>query len=593
MVLSLVLLLCRPWAWGQSTSPVPAASASASASPASGGSRLLPDKPVTHILLLDVSGSLRTRGYAARNASGWRSHWTEPYLTLLTHLLAPDGDMFRSTDRFVVQTFSEAATEAKEKNPVVGPSPLSDFVSDEKDFPAPGGGATNMMHGLDLDRQQADRVRADSGAVITWLITDNENNWQHSQDDRGFYQRMRDDPDYSFVHFFPIADPSRPGDSLVMYMLVHSTGGAAPWLPQMIDSTRKRIGADPILFRPLYTNPDQSGLEVKDIGYQAQGDDQSVNKAEVEGNTIVVHLNEGDALDGVISLKIRSTLKGWKVTDAKLNGQTDLAIPPGYKDLPEKQAVTWRFSPTALTVDPEGETSLYRLTPDGTPLKFERTPEEWLSSMGADWLKPVDGKFKMTATIDLKQNQIQPLQDEKVRSRLHFVHDLDKISDYMSYQADSHGASDSATRVITLERPLEIRIEAGGLGAWMLGLGALVLIVVLGLVGLALFMWKSHYTLQGPQGEEALVLPWLSGSHLVMEPAGGLLGRLQQSMGTLSFKPDDGVTVNGDPRPARVDLSGGDFRLELRREPAPSQVWTVSRTEKAGAHDAAAEGPVL
>jgi hypothetical protein len=514
-----------------------------------------------------------------------RSQWTKPYLDLLDGLLKPDDPYFRATDQFVVQAFSDPGTEAKEKNPVVGPSALSELVSKAPDFPAPGGGATWMVHGLDLDRALATKAAGDSGAVITWLFTDNENNWGGSQDDRGFYQKLRDDPDFRYVYFFPIADPERPGDSLVLYMLVHKTGDDPPWIDGLVADVERRLGAAAILYRPLYTNT-KGGL---DLAHDLKYNDQDVG---VEGNGLVLYLKEGDSLDGQLSLKFRSLLKGWKINQAELTGESTFTVPSGYRDLSDSAKVGWHFSPSTLTVEPQSTSKDYTLTPSGDTLRFDRTTGELLSSPTADYCPEVQGHLVLTARIDLRKSQIEALTDPKVKKHLQFVHDLDKISAFMVWQADQQGNQKASFRTLTIDRPLIIRVQADAMGKVLVGLGALLVVVLGTVVGLALFAWKSHYTLEGPNGSEPVDLPWASGVRLLMDPRGVVQGKLVQRFGTLSVRPETGVTVNGEAREAALPVSSGDVRFETRLEQEDVQHWVVSRRD-AHSHHGAQDGPTL
>ena len=86
-----------------------------------------------HILMVDVSGSMRDRGYATREV------WGPTVNDLTRKLFAPGSPHFEASDPVTVIPFSDAATDAQEKRAPLPAATLATFTSSS--LPLPGGGA--------------------------------------------------------------------------------------------------------------------------------------------------------------------------------------------------------------------------------------------------------------------------------------------------------------------------------------------------------------------------------------------------------------------------------------------------------------------
>ncbi|MEW6278567.1 MAG: hypothetical protein AB1758_08105 [Candidatus Eremiobacterota bacterium] len=545
----------------------------------------LPAAAEQHVVLLDVSGSMRDRGYAFRMEDG-ATAWGPEIPDFLARLLATDDRWFQPQNPVTLIPFSDRATDAKEGRAPIGPVPLSEAPTLLEALPAPGAGATDMDRCLDLDREASRDT-----TVLTWLITDNENNLAGNQSDRKFYQRLRDSPDYSHVYFFPLSLTGSEGDALVMYLLVKTQDKGA-WVDDLAAAVAEKTGFEGVLFRPLYSDP---GRPVLDFGKELQvdtGDDQE--RVTQEGGTTVLHFDEGQPLAGQVKFRIRSNLKGWQISKATMEeAEVSLKVPPGYRDSPGDTKLSRTITPKQLTIGPGKESAdlfLFNLeSTDAQPLVLERTFEQWLSDPFASHLDDIEGRIKLRAVLHLaqegvEQGDLRPALSPEVAERVQHVPNLMEIEEFMVHQSDlGEGGEDPNVRTIRFERRLLVQTRANPLGGWLvlgLGLGGLALAAA---SAWALLLWKARYTLEGPGQEEEFTLGYLFGSYLVCAPNGVELCTLRQRFGGLSVVPVPEVEVNGSPDPAPLRWEGPEARLEVKPDGKEPLYYTVVRSQKASA----------
>ncbi len=448
-----------------------------------------------HVLMLDVSGSMRDRGYATREG------WGPTVRELVQKLFAPGGERFAAPDSLTIVPFSDAATDAREGRAALPSVPLSSF--DPALLPVPGGGATDMNRCLDLALEQN---RSD--VVLTWILTDNENNLAGNRSDRQFYERLAGDPAFTHVYFFPLARTDHQGEALVMYLLVKAEPDAG-WVDELASEVKRKTGYEGVLFRPLYSDPGRSVLDFgKELQVQTPFGEHQV---EEEGGTTVLNFEEGDELAGQLKFRVRSHLKGWKIVDATMeDAEVELTIPDSYPEAGE-QKFSKKVTPQKLTVDAGQESAdffLIDLQARETPLKLERP---FLSDLFASYLQDIEGQVKLRATIELsregvEEGDLRPSLSPEMTERVAHVPNLAAIEELMVYQG---GDQQDNQRSISFQRKLIVRTRANPLGAIMLGLLGLGGLAVALLVAWAAFGLRSAYRLEGPGEDEELSLPYL------------------------------------------------------------------------------------
>lgn len=547
-------------------------------------------RPTRHIILMDISGSLRTRGYATHTG------WTPILPQLWSKLFATDDVLSPATSDVVFQPFSDAITDAKENRHPVGPFTVADFPSHIPELPFPGGGATDMARALDMGRDLGMEAGAQKRSLV-WLITDNENNLESNKDDQEFYRRLRDSGDYSHVMFFPIADPSvRKGDNVVMYLLAPKGQWETPEIEKIAAAVATKTGYDGILFRPLYTAPGASAL---DFSKELTVEGRLKHRVTQEGGTTVLHFQEGEKFDGQLKFRIRSRLKGWKLQKAHLDdADVVLELPhlyaPAVGGAKADQKTHWQVTPKVLTVEPQKETAEFFLLqlggPGGKPLTLSRSTADQLLSPFTKYLPEIHGKVTMKARVDLTADQIKTEIPAAMHDRLASVPNLPEIEHFMVLQQDQSGNDTSKTeRQIEWERNLVVRVEADSSPAMVLaGIAALVLLGLLGLAA-AVVLFKHNFQLEGPGMEEEIPLPYVSGKYLVCDKDGKALFYIRSSWGSLRLETAPDHVLNADSHILPVRWEGDEFRFECTEEGHPAQVFWLRR-KQGSSHKADASG---
>lgn len=527
-----------------------------------------------HVVLVDVSGSMRTRGYSDRQS------WSPELPDMLKALLQPGNKFFSEASHFTLRPFSDVATDEKENRVALGPAPLPDFANRFEEMAVPGGGATDMSRALDLAQLM---LQASPHPGIIWLITDNENNFSTNQSDKAFYQRLRDSPDYNYVYLFPLADlQKRPNDCLVMYMLIPPRVMESSEAAELAKEVEARTHFGGMLFRPLYSETDSTTLDFsKELALDAPGK----HRIEQEGGQTVLYFNEGDKFQGNLRFKIRSRLKGWKVQGASLeDADVELNVPPVYEG-GSKNKLTWQVTPKTLEVSPEQDSmtlfNLHVAGPNGQPILLQRRTSQMLSHLFQTYLPEVRGEVRMKAVLHVDQGNLTHEVPPDMQARLKAVPRLDEVEQYMLQQQDLSQNS-GAERDIIFQRKLVLRVKADPSSAIVFGIliaaGAVLAVAAVG----AVVLWKIPLRLEGPGIEEEFTLSALSGHYLICNGKGEPHCRLRSSLGSLSLVAEPDFVFEDEARKASVQWQGDEFRFEVGPEGKSREVFWLRRHRPGG-----------
>lgn len=535
--------------------------------------RALASPPVLdQVVLVDVSGSMRSHGYSTRQS------WGTEVPQFLNQLLAPEGKFFATESQMLLLPFSDARTDRQEGRETLGPVPLDQRSEKISEMAPPGAGATDMARALDLGQQLAANC---SHPALIWLLTDNENNFSTNQSDRQFYERLRDSSDYSHVVLFPLADPvGHPQDSLVMYLLVPPKTLDTDEVNQLAKEVEKRTGFGGMLFRPLYQQTAGSTLDFsKELTFEGTGK----HRVEQEAGQTVLYFNEGDKLQGNLRFNIRSRLKGWKVQGASLqDAEVSLRVPPVYVDHPPQDGkLHWQVTPKTLEVDAEKDSltvfSLHIAGPNDKPIRLQRTTSQMLSNPFASSLPEVQGDVKMTATLHVDEGNLQPQVSPEMQERLKAVPRLSEVEDYMLQQADSAGGEADGAREISFQRKLIVRVKPDPTGAIVFG----ILLAGIGLVGAGLMaaalLWRHTLQVEGPGVDEEFAVAGLMGSYMICDAKGQPYCHVQSRLGSLSVVAEPDFFFQDEARKLPVRWEGDEFRFEVGPEGKASEVFWLRR----------------
>jgi hypothetical protein len=539
-----------------------------------------------HIVLVDVSGSMRTRGYSTAEA------WGSEIPALLNKLLEPRGSYFSSESQLLLRPFSDPATDEAEKRSALGPTSLDRRQETVGQMKPPGAGATDMSKALDIGQQLASTL---PHKALIWLLTDNENNFTSNQSDKAFYERLRDSPDYSHVFLFPLADPAkRAQDSLVMYLLVPPDSLEMEQVNALAREVEQRTGFGGMLFRPLYQQAGSTTLDFsKELTLEAPGK----HRVEQEGGQTVLYFNEGDKLQGELRFRIRSRLKGWKVQGASLeDAEVALHVPPTYVDGSESK-LRWQVTPKTLEVEPEKDSmtlfSLQIAGPGGKPIRLHRSTAQVMKNPFARNLPEVEGDVKMRAVLHVDQGDLQPQVPPEMQARLKTVPRLAEVEQYMLQQADATSGGTSGEKQIDFQRKLVVRVKADPTSSIVLGL-LLAGAVLAGAGALAAaLLWKSALHLEGPGVDEEFSLSGLAGSYTVCDGKGQPHCRLQSRWGSLSLVAEPDYEFEDELKRVPVRWEGDEFRFEVGQEGKPRDVfWLRRRGPGGGSAGGGSESPL-
>lgn len=565
-LLLLVLAACGP-SPAPSSSPSPAAPSPAASSAAPVASRLAtpPPGPAEHLVLVDVSGSMRTGGF------GTPKGFSPTFQGFIRALLAADGTFFHAEDPVTFRPFADERTEVAEGRTPVGPFPLAQAQATFAGMPGPGGGATDLERVLtDLAGQR----RPEQPVRFVWLFTDNENNLGAKRSDREFYRLLRDGGDYDRVYFFPMARPAGQGGqdrggALVLYLLVDAAEPVAPWIEGFVDEVERRLGFEGVLFRPLYTDLD---LPVLRVGREVEVADERGRflRALLSDDRYILNLHrKGTSWEGRMRFRLRSRMEGWKIQKARVSARLE-SEDPAVRD------VVQDLSPRRLDVQPGRDSDqeyTIHVRASG-PLKEKGTA-------------PAD--LFLDTRIELAREgpspNLQPAVSDEVLQRMAAVPGLPEILGFMQHQADGAGAEEES-RTIEIRQPLLLRTAtASGPGWWLLLLGLLLLALLVAWV-----LSGRSYRLATATEERRVRLGGVFRRVDLESEAGELLGRLEPAGRGVRVVPEPEVRVDGQEAPLEVDPEHGEVRFGLQGRRGGPTVFTLSRPGAGGGGAGEGEG---
>ncbi|HEY7546391.1 MAG TPA: hypothetical protein VID27_15995, partial [Blastocatellia bacterium] len=255
----------------------------------------------SHILLLDVSGSMRAR--YANNLRDW----------LMGNLLSSSA--FSSSDRVIVRWFNDQGATAFQPN---DPLRKYDGKYDRQQILA---AVPQQVTPYDTDIPKAfEQALADirglplANEVMIWLITDNVQDTGAGAIIDPLYQKIVGEKNIRAAYIFPLlkenGKPIAAGQTaMVMYLLHYSPQASALNVNSIADDAGRKITNDPVTWFPFeeQIHLDQSNITVN--GQAAQF---------VDGKLMLPALAEGRQPQFAIRFKLRSQLRGQEITSGKI-----------------------------------------------------------------------------------------------------------------------------------------------------------------------------------------------------------------------------------------------------------------------------------
>jgi len=513
----------------------------------------------THILLLDISGSMKERPQRRYNNN--MNDWLfEPLLKSLA---------FEPNDRVIVRWFNVRNNETFQ---AVDKQRTYDGNCDVQKIRArlptanDATGDTKIDEALGLVLADIHNLKI-TGDVLIWLVTDNKQDLGAGVVNADpLYRRIKDNPDFQSAYVFPLTNENHAKlapdeEAMVMYLLQYSKKPSRPNLNKEADDAGQKIGNVPVTWFPIEkgVDLDENGIMVNDL----------VSKL-VDGRLPLPDVQEGATPAFTLKFPFTSKLKYLRIVESKIVPQkTSSLVLPGTLEV-EGDPTSWQgsISPTYLRLEPGKTTKNYTTTLAGQ-MTFH--PASFWDAVWNSTSDPVE------ATFDYKLVDVDAKMD---------VSGMNQVQNLKGIESNLR---QSQQNVRSRSIPMSFHVQYNSL--WrrvVVILVALFLcLLVLGVAGL--FLIKSRYQLSTPFSEETLALPLFGSSHLMIngEPAAVIKRR-----GTLSVTPLGAYTVNGQLQAHRLSQATNSFEIESQVD-QKRYAYVLSRATRGPTPPAAGHDPFL
>lgn len=410
----------------------------------------------THLILLDTSGSMRSR-----YENGLKEWLVRPLLTNSTfqpgdHVLVRGFDK-RGDHNFIKDDPQRYYNGLLDIEKILSTLPPSERID---------GARTSIPEALDLGLVDLNSYGLSESALI-YLITDNIQDESGSGDDpiAPFYEKIYNDPRFKNIYFFPIV---REGDAgaLVMYVLNYTTGQGLANFPEKMDVLGRAIGQRAVLFRPIRL----TSLEIDRSSLVIEGEDGLATVPDFEDGRIVFTVDAGRSISGRIRFRLKSRFKEWKIEAASVTDATVELVQSPY--LVTGDRLRWSLDPKTIELDPQQTTrQLYTidLSSGGT---VETYRPGFIESFFIEPVSTVNGMVSFR--IDEPVLKLAFFDDPELASKIRRVQGLEQIEQFLLPRS-----LPPSGRVLELQIPVLIKIRQPVKPVWMIFLA-------LGLVSICL-----------------------------------------------------------------------------------------------------------
>jgi hypothetical protein len=520
-----------------------------------------------HIFLLDASGSMKER-----YASGLRDWLIAPLL---------GSGVFNSGDRVIMRAFDKRGR--------------ADFIKDDPqrryqgrfdrdailaaipDSSASIGRNTAIAEALEIGMADIQAFNL-SGDTLIWLITDNVQDETGSGNDpiSPFYEKIYNDPGFKFIYFFPLVREME-ATALVMYVLDYCKTDSSLPMAGLMEQAGKAINHKPVLFRPIRL----SALELERSSIMFEDESSGLRTAELEDNRIVVPLSAGQPLAGRIKFKLRSRFREWKIEQASVSNALVNIEPSPSLDLAEGESLQWQLDPRTLDIGPQ-ETSkrVYAIDLASGGRTLNAVAPAFFQSFFIEPETKVPGIVKFE--VENPQLKLSFFDDAELADKIRRVKGLEEIEQFLMPRT-----MPAATRNLTLEIPILIKIQQPPKPLWLLIL--IVLLPVILILGAILALnSRTQFRLSGPEGEKLLVLrPLASAPILIADEQAGTLIR---KFGAFTVRALPPFVLNNGSRQQQISGHSSSFVITNSDN---NRSWTFSiealarseKSEPAGKND--------
>lgn len=496
----------------------------------------------THVLLLDVSGSMK-----ARYDNNLRNWLIQPLLTSVA---------FEPGDRVIVRWFDHRGNTTF--NPT-DPQRKYDERFDEQAvlnvIPTVATGTdTDIPEALDLTLQDLEKLGV-SGDVLIWIITDNEQDVGGGGSVDPFYDKIKDDPKFISAYLFPLIKENGnrvapDKGAMVLYLLQFSAKPTRPALERIADSVGQKVGNPPVTWFPI-----EKGIDLNESSIQVN-DEPAVM---VDGRLKLTDIPEGAKPDFVIRFPFDSKLRNLKIIRSKLRPSHPSAQLPD-SVLVDGDANSWRgdITPTDLTIEPGKQSATYTTRISGD---MSLHPSSFWNAVWNSMSDPVAMNFSYKL--------------EDVDTQI----DLSGLDQVKNLQNITGKLRQSQKNVRQTPIPMSFQVQFNSL--WrrlvVVALGLLMVGAIAG--GAGLLLTKSRYQMSTPFGDQVVSLPIIGQSFVTIN--GNRAAIIRKRFGQLSVLPLGNYTINGSLQRLKLSNAVNSFAVDNQSE-GKRYAYTLSPIARAG-----------
>ena len=457
-----------------------------------------------HILLLDVSGSMKDR--YRNDLKGW----------LIQPLLSSNA--FSPQDQIIVRWFAKTGDPVFTNHtarPFVGKYDVQSVLDNVPTVAHATGLQTDLPEalGLALDDIRSLRISSD---VFIWMVTDNDQDTNSNIDIDGLYKQISDETKFRAAYLYPLARENnvllaKDKPAMVMYLLYFSPQNASPNLDNLADAVGRKIGNEPITWFPI-----GRGIRLDEADITVNSEPARF----VDGKLILPVVSEGVPPEFTINFRFNSQLRGREIKRGKI-----VNVMAATRQLPESIQVegdvnAWKadISPNNIALKPNQKATTFYLTNLAGSMTLR--PASFWEAVWGSTSAPIetDLQFKLT--------DIQTDLDEAALSRVKNLSNNQKIRNIAQ-------ASHKNQAAVVIPMSFQLRYDS----LWRRVVAAIagLLLVTGAAAGLMMFLSKTKYELSTPNGDQVLSLPMLGKDYLTID--GERAAVIRKRFGKLMIAP--------------------------------------------------------
>jgi hypothetical protein len=479
-----------------------------------------------HILLLDVSGSMRDR--YRNDLRGW----------LIQPLLSSNA--FSPQDQVIVRWFAKAGDPVFKNHPARSYAGKYDVRSILDNVPTVAhatGLQTDLPEALELALDDIRSLRISSDVFI-WMVTDNDQDADGNID--GFYKQIIDEKNFRAAYLYPLARENRVmlarnTPALVMYLLYYSPQNVSPGLDNLADDVGRKIGNEPITWFPL-----GRGVRLDEAEITVNSEPARF----VDGKLLLPVVNEGTPPEFTINFRFNSQLRGREIKQGKIANAMAATrqVPEAIQVEGDVNAWEASISPNNIALKPNQKATTFYLANLVGSMTLH--PASFWDAVWGSTSDPIETELQFALT------DIQTDLDEAALSR---VKNLSNNQNIRNIARAGH----KNQAVATIPMSFQLRYDS----LWRRVVAALagLLLVTGAAAGLMTFLSKTKYALSTPNGDQVLSLPMLGKGYLTID--GERAAVIRRRFGKLMIAPL-GRYLLDTGRKARELSDGSDFVIE-------------------------------